>query len=122
VAEGRERGNEQGEPLSGRADEGNGVRASDGAAASDNHDYLHVIVEVTGERKKEKAAKVATARNFWIPAINHHGGFGRWAFVEIADPWDNAADVIRSHVADAMELTAETRRRGEEDLSADERR
>ena len=38
--------------------------------------------------KQDKAAKVATARTLWVPAVNNHGGFGRWAFVEIADPWD----------------------------------
>jgi hypothetical protein len=38
--------------------------------------------------KKDKAAKVATARTLWIPAINNHGGFGRWAFIEINDPWN----------------------------------
>ncbi|MBF0291965.1 MAG: DEAD/DEAH box helicase family protein [Nitrospinae bacterium] len=51
-------------------------------------DLLNLIVEVTGEKKKDKAAKVATARTLWAPAINNHGGFGRWAFIEIADPWD----------------------------------
>ena len=51
-------------------------------------DLLNLIVEVTGDKKKDKAAKVSTARALWVPAINNHGGFGRWAFVEIADPWD----------------------------------
>jgi len=41
---------------------------------------------VTGERKKEKEAKTATARTLWMPAVNNHGGFGRWAFAEITDP------------------------------------
>ena len=51
-------------------------------------DLLDLIVEVTGEKKKDKAAKVTTARALWVPAINNHGGFGRWAFIEVADPWD----------------------------------
>jgi type III restriction enzyme len=51
-------------------------------------DLLNLIVEVTGEKKKDKMAKVATAKNLWVPAVNNHGGFGRWAFIEIADPWD----------------------------------
>jgi type III restriction enzyme len=51
-------------------------------------DLLHLILEVSGEKKKEKAAKVSTARNLWVPAVNNHGGFGRWAFIEIVDPWD----------------------------------
>lgn len=53
-----------------------------------HEDRLNLIVEVTGEKDKDKAAKVATATNLWVPAVNNHGGFGRWAFVEISDPWD----------------------------------
>jgi type III restriction enzyme len=52
------------------------------------NDLLNLIVEVTGEHKKEKVAKVAAARTLWIPAVNNHGGFGRWQFIEIDDPWD----------------------------------
>lgn len=57
-------------------------------------DPVNLIIEVTGEKKKEKAAKVATARNLWVPAVNNHGGYGRWAFLEISDPWD-AMNTIR---------------------------
>jgi type III restriction enzyme len=67
------------------------------ACIDDGHgsnDLLSLIVEVTGEKKKDKAAKVSTARTLWVPAINNHGGFGRWAFVEVADPWD-ARNIIR---------------------------
>ena len=68
------------------------------ACIDDDHgpdDLLNLIVEVTGEKKKDKAAKVSTARTLWVPAINNHGGFGRWGFVEIADPWD-AQNLIHS--------------------------
>lgn len=68
------------------------------ACINDGHgpdDLLNLIVEVTGEKKKDKAAKVATARTLWTPAINNHGSFGRWAFIEVADPWD-AANLLRS--------------------------
>ncbi len=58
-------------------------------------DLLHLILEVSGEAKKEKAAKVSTARTLWVPAVNNHGGFGRWAFIEIVDPWD-AQNTIRA--------------------------
>ena len=57
-------------------------------------DLLNLIVEVTGERKEHKAAKVTTARALWLLAINNHGGFGRWRFIEVADPWD-AQNLIR---------------------------
>jgi type III restriction enzyme len=53
-----------------------------------SNDLLSLILEVSGEPRKDKAAKVATARDLWVPAVNNHGGFGRWAFLEISDPWD----------------------------------
>jgi type III restriction enzyme len=34
----------------------------------------------------------------WIPAVNTHGVFGRWDFVEIADPW-NGQNLLRSYLA-----------------------
>jgi type III restriction enzyme len=60
-------------------------------------DLLNLIIEVTGEPKKDKAAKVATARTLWVPAINNHGAYGRWDFLEVADPWD-AQTLIRAHL------------------------
>jgi len=56
---------------------------------------LSLILEVTGEKKKDKEAKVETARALWVPAINNDGHFGRWAFLEIKDPW-NAQNDIRA--------------------------
>jgi type III restriction enzyme len=51
-------------------------------------DLLNLIIEVTGEKKKEKAAKVMTARTLWVPAVNNHGAFGRWGFLEVTDPYE----------------------------------
>jgi type III restriction enzyme len=65
---------------------------------------LNLIVEVTGEGRKDKAAKVAAARNLWIPAVNNHGGFGRWAFIEVTDPYDALA-TIRAAVIDATAVS-----------------
>jgi type III restriction enzyme len=70
------------------------VCLDDGAGKDD---LLNLIIEVTGEKKKDKEAKVATARLLWVPAVNNHGGLGRWAFLEIDDPW-NAKSVIRDFV------------------------
>lgn len=67
------------------------VRRPDGA-------LINLIVEVTGEKKEDKLAKTSTAKTLWVPAINNHGGFGRWEFLEITDPW-NAVDEIREHTA-----------------------
>jgi type III restriction enzyme len=58
-------------------------------------EILNLIVEVSGEPRRDKAAKVATARNLWVPAVNNDGRFGRWAFIEVTDPWD-AKNTIRA--------------------------
>ena len=34
-----------------------------------------------------------------MPAVNNHGGFGRWAFVEVTDPWD-AQHTIRAAIVE----------------------
>ena len=54
-------------------------------------DPLNLILEVTGERKK-----AATARTLWVPAVNNRGGFGRWVFLEVTDPYDDVVKLIRS--------------------------
>src|SRR5579859_4006322 len=60
---------------------------------------LNLMLEVSGEARKDKAAKAATARTLWVPAINNHGGFGRWAYIEISDSWD-ATNTIRAMLSD----------------------
>jgi len=66
---------------------------------------LNLIIEVSGRKKKEKDVKTATARNLWVPAINNHGGFGQWDFLEITDPW-NVKNYIRSFLrGEAVEET-----------------
>jgi type III restriction enzyme len=71
------------------------IRLDDGRGAADP---LMLIIEVTGEKKKDKAAKVDTARSLWVPAVNNHGGLGRWKFIEISDPWD-AKNTIRAQLS-----------------------
>jgi type III restriction enzyme len=68
------------------------VRVDDGHG---DDDPLNLIVEVTGQRDKEKEAKVSTAKTLWVPAVNNAGRWGRWAYIEISDPWD-AKNTIRS--------------------------
>lgn len=60
---------------------------------------IQVILEVTGERLKEKVAKVAAATNFWIPAVNNSVVLGRWDFIEVHDPW-NAKTLLRKHFSE----------------------
>jgi type III restriction enzyme len=70
------------------------VRIQDGRS-----DPLNVLIEVTGQRKKDKVAKVDAARTYWVPAVNNLGEFGRWGFAEITDPWE-AADLLAMTVRD----------------------
>jgi len=63
---------------------------------------LNLMIDVSGEARTDKAAKVSTARALWVPAVNIHGGFGRWAFVEVSDPWD-AQRTIRAAVQTVLQ-------------------
>ena len=58
-------------------------RAIDGFNLRITPDLLNLILEVSGQRKKEKEAKVQTAKTMWVPSVNNLGTFGRWAFLEI---------------------------------------
>jgi type III restriction enzyme len=55
-----------------KLDDGRGLR-----------DLLNLILEVSGQKKKEKDAKVQTAKTMWVPGVNNLRTFGRWAFLEI---------------------------------------
>jgi type III restriction enzyme len=49
-----------------------------------------LIVEVSGGRKSAHSpgsvqAKAETARYQWCAAVNNHGGYGRWGYIEIKD-------------------------------------
>ena len=68
-------------------------------------DPLNLILEVSGEARKDKAVKVDTARSLWIPAVNNHGSLGHWEFLEISDPWD-LQNTIYSFLLSLKEKTA----------------
>lgn len=65
---------------------------------------LNLILEVSGREKKEKAAKTATARSLWVPAVNNLGNFGQWAFLEVTDPW-NVKTIIKEFLEDPQNGT-----------------
>ena len=51
-------------------------------------DLLNVVLEVSGRDLAEKRAKVEAAQTLWVPAVDNHAGWGRWAFFEARDPWN----------------------------------
>jgi type III restriction enzyme len=64
-----------------------------------------LIIEVSGSRKSPgpTQAKANTARNSWCVAVNNHGGFGRWGYVEMTDPLQfkpRLTDAIRALYGD----------------------
>jgi len=59
------------------------------AKIEDGHgkdDLLNLVIEVSGERRDDKDAKVATVESLWIQAVNNCGRFGRWSFIQVKDP------------------------------------
>jgi type III restriction enzyme len=74
------------------------IRLRDPAGRGDDH-LLTLLLEVSGEAKKEKLAKTAAAADLWVPAINNWGGLGRWAFLEVTH-MENAAELIRARLVD----------------------
>jgi type III restriction enzyme len=62
-----------------------------------------LIVEVSGGRKASHspgptAIKAATARDSWCAAVNNHGGFGRWGYLEVTS-MDNLREVLQQAIA-----------------------
>ncbi|MYF52069.1 MAG: restriction endonuclease [Gammaproteobacteria bacterium] len=46
---------------------------------------LHLVLEVKGYRGEDAKAKKDTMDTYWVPGVNAHGCYGRWAFVELRD-------------------------------------
>ena len=58
------------------------VRVDDGRG---DDDLLNLIVEIKGYRGEDAKDKKATMDTYWVPGVNHHGDYGRWAFAEFTD-------------------------------------
>ncbi len=58
-----------------------------------------LIIEVSGSQKSPgpTKAKAAAARDQWCPAVNNHGGWGTWAFLEVGD-----MDTVRHRIDRAI--------------------
>ncbi len=55
-------------------------------------DLLHLIVEIKGYRREDAKDKKSTMETYWIPGVNNHGQFGRWAFAEFTEVYQIEAD------------------------------
>ena len=41
---------------------------------------------------KDAKDKKNTMEVYWVPGVNNHGGYGRWTFVELTEPYSMAGD------------------------------
>jgi type III restriction enzyme len=55
-------------------------------------DLLHLIVEIKGYRREDAKEKKSAMETYWVPGVNHHGKYGRWAFAEFTEVYQIEAD------------------------------
>ncbi len=55
---------------------------------------LHFVVEIKGRRGEDAKEKANTMRQYWVPAVNNDGTFGRWAVAEFTDVYAMEAEFI----------------------------
>jgi type III restriction enzyme len=55
-------------------------------------DLLRLIVEIKGYRREDAKEKKSTMENYWVPGVNYHKRFGRWAFAEFTEVYTMQAD------------------------------
>ena len=63
---------------------------------------LNLIVEIKGFRGEDAKEKALTMHTYWIPGINHLQTHGRWAFLEITQPFSMDSD-LSDHINAALD-------------------
>ena len=58
----------------------------------DQSNSLYLVVEIKGYRGEDAKEKKATMETYWVPGVNHHGRYGRWAFAEFTDVYAMESD------------------------------
>ncbi len=54
-------------------------------------DLLNLIVEIKGYRGEDAKDKKTTMDTYWVPGVNNHRDYGRWAFAEFTEVLGMAA-------------------------------
>ena len=65
------------------------VQVDDGQGAANP---LNLIVEIKGYRREDAKMKKTTMDTYWVPGVNHHGTYGRWAHAEFRDVYEIESD------------------------------
>ncbi|MGH9629100.1 MAG: BPTD_3080 family restriction endonuclease, partial [Bryobacteraceae bacterium] len=59
----------------------------------DGHgEVVHLVVEIKGYRGEDAKEKKSTMETYWVPGVNNHGRYGRWAFAEFRDAYQIEAE------------------------------
>ena len=53
---------------------------------------LNLIVEIKGYRREDAKEKKSTMETYWVPGVNNHEHYGRWAFAEFTEVYQIEAD------------------------------
>ena len=72
-------------------------------------DLLHLVVEIKGYRGEDAKDKKSTMETYWVPAVNHAGLHGRWAFAEFTEVYEIESDFeakVESAFNDLIETIA----------------
>ena len=72
-------------------------------------DPLYLVVEVKGFRGEDAKAKKEAMDTYWVPGVNALGCHGRWAFLELRDPFQMQDDFAASVRAALDEVAADSR-------------
>jgi len=92
------------------------VQIDDGKGGEDP---LNLIVEIKGYRREDAKEKKATMETYWVPGVNNHGHYGRWAFAEFTDVYEMEEGFSRKVAAefDRMIDAAIAKEAGNESVS-----
>jgi type III restriction enzyme len=52
---------------------------------NEDEELINLIVEIKGFRRQDADDKKMTMETYWVPGVNNHGGFGKWAFAEFTE-------------------------------------
>jgi type III restriction enzyme len=66
-------------------------------------DLLHLVVEIKGYRREDAKEKKSTMETYWVPGVNNHGAYGRWAFAEFTEVYQIEAD-FKAKVESAFDV------------------
>jgi type III restriction enzyme len=67
-------------------------------------DLMRLVVEIKGYRREDAKEKKSTMETYWVPAVNHAGTHGRWAFAEFTDVYEieSGFDTMVGHAISTM--------------------